>query len=69
LLHRKRDLSLAPLIFGLHGFCGRCISFIRHRHSTPSIETDLQNICIPTEDCQSSAATEVVYARAFEYHG
>jgi hypothetical protein len=66
LLHGKRNLSLAPLIFGLHSFRGRGTCFICHRHSTPSIETDQQYICIPTQDCQSSSATEVAYARAFD---
>jgi hypothetical protein len=42
LLHSKCNLGFAPRIFGLHSFCGRCISLICHRHSTPSIETDLQ---------------------------
>jgi hypothetical protein len=42
LFHGKRNLGLAPLIFGLHSFGGRSVSFICHWHSTPSIETDLQ---------------------------
>jgi hypothetical protein len=66
LLHRKCNLGLATLIFGLRSFCGRSISFICHRHSTPSIQTDQQYVCIPTEDCQSSAAAESLYARAFD---
>jgi hypothetical protein len=31
LLHRKRNLGLAPLVFGLYGFCWGSISFACHR--------------------------------------